>query len=449
MEVYAAALSFADNQIGRVIEEARKEAGGNLMVVYIQGDNGGSAEGGIDGTLNESPTIYGLRDDFKTVEAGMGKMGSADAMNHYSIGWAFAMNTPFPWVKQIASHFGATRNGMALSWPGHIAAPGGIRSQYHHVIDVMPTILEAAHVSPPQQVDGVAQQPFDGVSMGYTFNAPKAAPRRTTQYYNIWDNMAVYHDGWVVASVPTMVPWEMTKATTTAAQVEGRQWQLFHITKDFSEAKDVAAQNPAKLEEMKTLFFAEAERNKALPIHRTEGSAGRPDYNAGRTTFHYGGPVARIPGDVAPAVSGNSFDVKATVSVDAGKTDGTLMAIGGKFGGMALYVKDGRPAFQYNTANLERTTLTAQAPLAPGKHDIALRFDRQKGWIAPATATLVVDGREEGRITVPRSIAFRFTLDESFDIGSDTGTPASDSYQTPNAFAGTIEGVDVTIRKGN
>lgn len=448
MEVYAAALSFADHEIGRVVEEARKEAGGNLMVVYIQGDNGASAEAGLDGTLNEHAAISGINDDLKTIAANLDKMGGPDALNHYSIGWAFAMNTPFPWVKQLASHFGATRNGMAISWPGHVAVPGGVRNQYHHVIDVMPTILEAAKVPLPQTVDGVAQQPFDGVSMAYSFNAPKAPSRRATQYYNIWDNMALYHDGWVAASVPEVMPWKFGDAAFNApANIAGRQWQLYDLANDFSEARDVAARNPAKLEELKKLFFEEAGRNKALPIHRYEGRAGRPDYNAGRTHFRYTGPVSRILGDVGPPLAGTSFDIKATVRVDAGATDGTIMAVGGKFGGMALYVRDGRPTFHYNAANLERTTLAAPAPLAPGRHDVALRFDRRKGFVAPATATLVVDGVDQGSVTIPRSIGFRFTLDESFDVGSDSGTPASDAYQTPNRFAGTIESVDVNIRR--
>lgn len=447
MEVYAAALSFADHEIGRVIEEARRESGGNLMVVYIQGDNGASAEAGLNGTLNEHGVISGINESLQTIDDHLGDMGGPNAMNHYSIGWAYAMNAPFPWVKQIASHFGATRNGAVISWPGHMRDVEAVRPQFHHVTDIMPTILEAAKITPPETVDGVKQQPFDGISMRYTFTQPRAPSARHTQYYNIWDNMAVYHDGWVAASQPLYMPWDFGAANFTAPpKIEGRKWELYNIAKDFSETVDLAAKYPAKLEEMKGLFFAEAERNKALPIHRFEGRAGRPSYNDGITDFHYSGPVSRLLTEVAPPLAGRSFEMKAEVTVGKDRLDGTLMAIGGRFGGMALYVEGGRPAFTYNLDSRERTTIAAETPLSPGKHRIHVLFDRAQGFIAPAKATLVVDDVPAGTIDIPRSLGFRFTLDESFDIGSDTGTSVSDKYAAPNSFQGTIDSFDVKLK---
>lgn len=447
MEVFAAALSFADQQTGRVIEEARKANGGNLMVVFIQGDNGGSGEGGLDGTINEHGVVNGFTGDFATIEAMKDKMGGPETLTGYSAGWAFATNTPFPWVKQVASHFGATRNGMVINWAGKIATPGAVRNQYHHVIDVAPTILEAARVTPPDQVDGVRQLPLDGISMSYSFGAqPAAGLARQKQYFLIWDNMAIYQDGWIASSAPAMLPWKLFPDILHPAQVEGRAWELYKLDKDFGQTRDVATRYPEKLAELKALFFSEAGRHNGLPIRRSQPPIGRPDLNAGISTFRFTGPVSRINPDAAPPIIGRSFDIEAKITVPQAGAGGTILALGGKFGGLALFLNEGRPTFEYNFFNHARSIVAAPAKLESGVHIIRLTFDRDQGFLAPARMALSVNGGAAQQATVPRSAVMRLTLDEGFDIGSDTGTPVSDAYRTPNQFSGTIEDVVLTVR---
>lgn len=446
MEVYAASLSFADHQMGRVVDAAREASGGNLLVIYIQGDNGGSGEGGVDGTVNEHALVSGFRDDFATIAAAVDEMGGPNTLTGYSAGWAFASNTPFPWVKQVASHFGATRNGVVINWPGHIAAPGGVRTQFHHIIDIMPTILEAAEVPLPETVDGVVQKPFDGVSMVYSLNAPQVPSTRSTQYYLIWDSMGLYHDGWMASSSPILVPWRLYPDLMMPAQVEGRQWELYNINEDFSQSTNVAAQYPEKLEELKTLFFAEAGRHNGLPVRRFVAAPGRPDPNAGVSTFRFFGPASRIQPDAAPPMVGRSFDIEARVEVPAGGGNGTILALGGRFGGLTLYLKDGRASFEYNFFDHERTTATAPIALAPGKRTIRVSLDQQAGFLTPATVLISVDGQAAEAVQIPRTAPARLTLDESFDIGSDTGTSVSQAYAAPHRLDGTIESVAITIR---
>jgi arylsulfatase len=453
MEVFAAALSHADHQIGRVIAEARKASGGNLLVVYIQGDNGASAESGVNGTANEHGVFGGMRPDFDATEAAIDKLGGPDTLTGYSSGWAFATNTPFPWVKQVASHFGATRNGMVISWPGKIATPGAIRRDYHHVIDIMPTILQAASVPVPQQVDGVAQMPLDGISMNYSFMAdPPRRGARDTQYFVMWDNMGIYHDGWMASSVPAMTPWKMFPDINMPAAVEGRAWELYKLDEDFGQARDVADRYPAQLERMKRLFAAEAGRHHALPVRRMLPATGRPDPNAGVDVFRFLGPVSRINPDAAPPILGNSFEIAATVTLPEGSAArGTILALGGKFGGLALFLDQGRASFEYNFFDTQRTLVTSPAPLQAGTHRVKVRFDRAPGYITPATVTLEVDGAAVSTGQVPQTTSQRLTLDEGFDIGSDTGTAVSKAYRAPNLLTGTVDLIELRIvesRKG-
>jgi arylsulfatase A-like enzyme len=448
MEVYAAALSFADHQIGRVLAEARKASGGNLMVVYIQGDNGGSGEGGVNGTVNEHGIVNGFVEDFDTIAANMDKMGGPETLTGYSAGWAFATNTPFPWLKQVSSHFGATRNGMVIDWPGKIATPGAVRNQYHHVIDVMPTILEAAKVRLPERVDGVQQLPLDGISMAYSLAAkPEPDKARQSQYFLIWDNMAIYHDGWIASSAPAMLPWKLFPDMLQPAKVEGREWELYKLSNDFGQTSNVARIYPDKLAELKTLFFSEAGRHNGLPVRRSTRPIGRPDPNAGVSRFDFTGPVTRINPDAAPPIVGNSFDIDAIVTVPQDGGDGTVLALGGQFGGLALFLKDGQPTFEYNFFNYERSTVASGAKLSAGTHNIRLSFLRQQGFVAPAQVTLVVDDVPAGEVALTRTAPMRLTLDEGFDIGSDTGTAVSQSYQSPNPFVGTIDRVTLNIRR--
>lgn len=446
MEVYAAALSFADHQIGRVIAEAREASDGNLMVVYIQGDNGGSGEGGIDGTINEHALVSGFRGDFSDIAARVEDMGGPDTLTGFSAGWAFATNTPFPWVKQMSSHFGAIRNGLVISWPGQIKTPGEVRNQFHHIIDVMPTILEAANVTLPEEVEGVPQLPFDGVSMSYSLNAPEAPTTRSTQYYLIWDNMGIYHDGWMASSSPAIFPWRLMPDLMMPAEVEGRTWELYRITGDFSQSVNVADRHPEILADLKQRFFAEAGRYHGLPVRRILSAADRPNPNAGRSSFGFFGPVSRIQPDAAPPMVGQSFDIEAIVDVPENGGNGTLLALGGKFGGLALFLKDGKATFEYNFFDVDRTSVGTPVRLAAGMRNIRVAFDQEAGFLSPAMISLMIDGEAVGEVKVPRTAPMRLTLDESFDIGRDSGTAVSKSYQSPHVFDGTINAVNVTIR---
>ncbi|NML91740.1 sulfatase-like hydrolase/transferase [Sphingobium sp. TB-6] len=448
MEVYAAALAYADDQIGRVIEAMRRQANGNLIVVYVQGDNGGSAEAGIDGTANEHALFHGLNDSLDQIDARRSELGGPTTMNHYSSGWAFAMSTPFPWFKQLSSHFGATRNGVVISWPDHIRDRGGVRPQFHHIIDIMPTLLDVAHVSLPAQVGGVPQQPLDGVSMRYSFDNKSAPSRRNTQYYSIWDNMGIYHDGWFAASMPEIMPWTFGRDAAKPAHIDGRQWQLYNLGKDFSESTDVAARYPQKLAEMKALFEAEAGRYKALPVHRYEGMAGRPNYIAGQTHFVFNGPADRIPEDVAPPLATRSFALSADVRLAQGQGNGTLLALGGRFGGLSWYLKQGRPTFRYNMMGGAQTTVSADTALQPGDHRLGVQLTRRPAAEqAGATLTLLVDGKPAAHGEIPATVNLRFTLDESFDVGSDRGTPvAPDDYAAPNLFDGALRQLSIDVK---
>jgi arylsulfatase A-like enzyme len=437
MEVYAAALAFADHEIGRVVDAAQALVGDELLVVYLQGDNGASAEGGLDGTLNEHGILNGVNASLDVQERRLAETGGPLSYGHFSIGWACAMNTPFPWVKQLASHFGGTRNGMVIRWPGRTANPQVVRTQFAHVIDLAPTILDAAGVAWPATVDGVAQQPVDGVSLRSTFGNPRAPEVRHTQFFNIWDNMAIYDRGWVAASWPESYPWNVR--TPSPTRIAGRRWQLFNVDEDFSQSTDLAAREPAKLAELQALFWQEAGRAKALPIHRYEGAAGRPSNYAGLSSFRFVGTTTRIAEDAAPRLIGRSFVLKADVTVPGRGADGVLLAVGGRFGGMSWHLRDGRPVLHYNFADIERYEIAASHRVAPGARRLEAAFELDPpGGEGGATVTLRVDGSEVARGRVLRTLPFRFSLDESFDVGADTGTPVTERYPSPNVFRGTL-----------
>lgn len=443
MEVYAGALAYADHQIGRVIEEARRQFGDRLMIVYLQGDNGASAEGGLNGVLNENAALNGVREDFDTLAASLEALGGPMALNHHSYGWAYAMNTPFPWVKQIASHLGATRNGMVIDWPGHVSHPEKVRHQFQHVIDIAPTILEAAQVTPPDMFEGVAQKPFDGISLRYTLDNADAAPRRRTQYFAMWDNMAIYHNGWMASTYPESLPWNVT--TPRPTKIDGRVWELYDLNGDFSQSRNIAADHPDKLGEMQKLFWAKAALHNALPIHRGEGRDGRPSYLAGRTRFVYDQPISRIPEEVAPPLLNRSFTLRAEVEIGAESgASGVLFAQGGRFGGMSWYLKEGRPVFAYNLAGVERYQVEGASPLSAGRHLLEAAFTYDGGPPGSGGAmTLRVNGKNVGSGRFARTLPQRMSLDEGFDVGSDTGTPVTEDYASPAPFAGRLVRLEV------
>lgn len=448
MEAYAGAIAYADDQIGRLLDEiARAGELDNTLVIFVQGDNGSSAEGGANGLFNETAGLNEEGEaDYPVALANIARFGGPMTYGHFPTGWAHAMSTPFPYFKRVASHLGATRNAMVLSWPrGAPDAHGGVRSQYHHLTDVVPTILEAARIEAPATVAGVPQMTLDGVSMLYALGDAAATSARRTQFYELSADAAIYADGWLANTRPVSMPWQFTGLKDVP--FADRTWELYDLSRDFSQSVNLAARHPAKLAELKALFGREAERNHALPIARAPRGLPAPDINSGRTRFSYPAGVSRIPGAIAPAVLNRSFSLVATVEVPAGGGNGMLVTQGGRFGGYGLYVRGGVPRFVYNRLGLERSTLDWSGPLAPGRHEIRVDFDYDGGGLGKGgTARLSVDGAPPRSLRVPATIRLLMPLSETFDVGVDTGTPVSEDYRIPFAFDAKLEDVTVLLR---
>jgi len=447
MEVYAAALSYCDTQMGRILD-AITDMGelDNTLVIYIQGDNGASAEGTPQGLLNEMSIFNNIPEDFSQVLAHMDDLGGPTTFNHYPVGWAHAMDTPFQWTKQIASHFGGTRNGLVISWPARIKDKGGIRTQFSSVIDIYPTVLEAVGVQSPSMLNGVPQKPVEGVSMVYTFDDAKAASKHRTQYFEMFGNRAIYNDGWVAATTPPVLPWVMGQTPN----VNDYKWELYNVENDFSEANDLAAQEPKKLRELQDLFWAEASKYNVLPldnsrIERFDVSL-RPSLAQGRTEFTYYPGMVRIPEGSAPDFKNKSYRTTADVEIPESGAEGVLMTQGGRFNGLGLYLLQGKPVFHYNLVGVDRTTIAAKDALSPGKHTIIVDFKYDGGEIGKGgVASLTVDGKDVASGKLARTIPFRVSADETLDIGEDTGTPVSEDYRVPFKFTGTLDKVVVDL----
>ncbi len=452
MEVYAASLAHCDHQINRLLD-ALEETGrmDNTLVIYIMGDNGASGEGGAQGMLNEMTLFNGVIEDFDDVKKGYETLGGPMHFNHKPAAWAHAMSTPFQWTKLVASHFGGTRNAMAISWPKRIKDAGGLRDQFHHVIDIMPTVLECCGLPAPVTVNGIDQKPVEGVSMAYTFDDAEAEGRRTTQYFEIYARRGIYHDGWVAATTPKAAPWNPAPASENAHT--GYAWELYHVDEDFSQAHDLAAEHPERLQALKDLFLVEATKYNVLPLDDSTierfDVANRPSNTAGRTTFTYYQGQLRIPEGSAPDLKNRSWDISAKVVVPEGGAEGVVMTQGGRFNGLGMYLEKGKPVFVYNFLGLERYVVEAPEPLGQGEHEVVLRFnykgaaDKPGG---PADMELVVDGAVVAKARAERTIPIRLSLDETLDIGEDTGTPVSESYHVPFRFTGTIGSVTITLR---
>jgi arylsulfatase len=448
METFAGFAEHTDNEVGRLV--AQLEAIGeldNTLFFYIVGDNGASAEGGPEGTYNEMMALNGIVGKADQMLGHLEDWGGPTTFPHYAIGWAWATNSPFQWTKQVASHFGGTRNGMVMHWPKGIKAKGEIRSQFHHVIDVAPTALEATKIPQPKTVDGIAQRPMDGVSMIYSADAPKAAEKRTTQYFEMFGNRAIYHDGWVAATRHS-IPWLMVPLPSVKDDV----WELYKVDEDFSQAENLAAKNPAKLKELQAVFDKEAERNHVFPIddRRSErfvaSIAGRPDLLGGRKTLTVYPGMTGMLENAFINVKSVAHTITAEVEVSDDKTNGVIIAQAGYFGGWVLYMKDGKAHHEYNFFGLEHTNVGSDTPLAPGKHTISYEFipDAQK----PGTggkSILSVNGKKVAEGQIPKTQPFAFSADEGADVGIDGETNVSKDYQPgpPSAFAGKI--VKVTV----
>jgi arylsulfatase len=449
MEVYAGYLEQTDYNVGRVLEAVDKLGQlDNTLVVYIVGDNGASAEGLMQGELNELAGINGANEDYREVLAHKNDIGTWKTHNHYPVGWAHAMDAPFQWAKQIASHYGGTRNGMVISWPARIKDRGGIRPQWHHVIDVVPTILDVSSLQRPSIVNGVTQRPIEGVSMAYTFDQAQAPSARRTQYFEMMANRGIYHDGWLACTTPMRPPWQREEYTGDV--ITGYAWELYNVAEDFSQANNLAKQNPGKLAELQLLFYAEAAKYNVLPLDhstlpRVDVSI-RPSLTRGRTEFTYYEGMTRIPEGAVPDVKNKSFRIVADVVLQKGDEQGVVVTQGGLFAGYALLFSGGRPVFHYNTLNIAHFEIAAKDALAPGKHSVVFEFRYDGGGIGRGgTGTISVDGKTVAQGRIERTVPIRFSLDETFDVGEDTGTPVSEGYDVPFRFTGTIEKVVLSL----
>ncbi len=369
-----------------------------------------------------------------------------------SVAWSWAFDTPFKWTKQVASHFGGTRQGMAIAWPDRIKDAGGIRTQFHHMIDIVPTILEATGIVAPVQVDGVAQKPIEGVSVAYTWEKANAAvpSARTTQYFEMFGDRAIYHDGWIASTTPPQPPWLLGLAQMPDV-INGYNWELYNIAQDYSQANDLATQAPDKLHELQQLFIVEAAKYNVFPLDNSVAQrivAPRPSGTAGKNVFTYSRVVTGIDPAFAPNLLNKSYSITAEIEVPEGGGEGMIATLGGRFGGYGLYLLKGKPVFVYNLLNLERFRWEAPQALAPGKHTIVFEFTYDgPGPGKGGTGLLGIDGVQVVNQAVPHTIPFLMTLDETFDIGSDTRTPVDDNdYQPPFPFTGTI--VKLTYQLG-
>lgn len=454
MEVYAAALAHSDYQMGRVIQSL-KDSGqyDNTVIIFIQGDNGASTEGSLQGTTNEiGVTGNGVPESIEYLKSVMNDLGGPTTYNHYPVGWAHAMNTPFQWAKVVASHFGGTSNGLVIEWPGHIKDPGAIRPQFHHLIDIVPTILEMTNVTAPDVLNGVKQRPIEGVSMAYTLASPAAPTTHTTQYFELMSNRGVYKDGWMASTTPMRLPWI---ATGPDPKPEDFNWELYNISDDFSQSNDLAAQNPDKLKELQAVFDAEAKKYSVYPLDSSFAARGdvsiRPSLTAGRKSFVYYPGAVRIPEGNTPDVKNKSFSVTANVDIPAGGADGVLATQGGNFGGWGMFIDGGKPEFVYAFSNQaqHKYRIASTQALSPGKHIVRFDFDYDGGGRGKgALGKLIVDGVQVAEGRIDHTIANRFSLDETFDVGEDTGTAVVADYSTrmPFRFNGSLDKLTIDLK---
>jgi len=457
-DVYGAYLAYTDHEIGRVIQ-AIEDMGqiDNTLIIYISGDNGASAEGMLNGTPNEFTTFNGVavpvKDQFLWYEF----WGSDKTFPHFAAPWSWAFDTPFKWMKQVASHYGGTAQGVAMSWPGHITDVGGTRRQFHHLVDIAPTILEATGIPLPDTVDGIKQRPMDGVSMVYTWNKANAnvPSRHSTQYFEMLGNRAIYHDGWIACTTPATLPWELSNAPPPDV-ISGYQWELYHVgdlqSGDPTEFDDVAAKNPGKLKEMQDLFYAEARKFDVLPLDNTSLSrwnAPKPNLTGGRTVFTYTGALSGVPNSGAPSILNRPYTITAEVTIPEGGAEGMIVTDGGRFGGYGLFLSKGelgfgrgKVVFLYNLLDLKRTTWEGPE-LSAGKHTIVFDYKpAEPGLGKGGTGVLSVDGKEVARNSMEHSTPITFPEDETFDVGEDTRTGVAMleyRYDVPFKFTGTID----------
>jgi arylsulfatase len=452
MEVYAGFLEHTDHHVGRLLDTLKElDILDDTLIYYIFGDNGASAEGTPNGCFNEVAVLNGMSalETPEFLASKINDFGGPDAYNHYAVGWAHAMNTPYQWTKQVASHLGGTRNGTIVHWPKGIKAKGEIRSQFCHVIDIAPTILEAAGIPAPTVVNGIQQAPFEGASMLYAFNDAKAAERRETQYFEMFCNRGIYHKGWT-AVTRHGVPWLGSYKRTFDEDV----WELYDTNTDWTQSKDLAKENPKKLAELQRLFLIEATKYSVLPLDdRTferfnSDIAGRPQLIKGKSQILFGG-MSRLSEGSMVVTHNKSYSVTADIDVPASGAKGVIVAIGGSIGGWSLYAQNGKLKHCYNFFGIEQYFAEGTRPIPAGKHQVRVEFKYDGGGLAKGgNVSLFVDGKYDGEGRVDRTVPMVFSADETCDVGKETGSPVSPDYgPTGNEFSGEVNWVQIDLEK--
>ena len=451
-EVYAGYMEFVDHHAGRLLDTLRElKIFDDTLVYYIVGDNGASAEGTLNGTFNEMINFNGASalETPEFLAARIDKLGGPESYPHYAVGWAHAMNTPYQWTKQVASHWGGTRNGTIVHWPKGITGKGEHRTQFHHVIDLAPTILEAAGLPEPLSVDGVQQKPIEGVSMLYSFNDAKAAERRETQYFEMFGNRGIYHKGWT-AVTRHKTPWLLIGEKTPP--FDDDVWELYDTNKDWSQANNLAKQMPDKLHYLQRLWLIEATRYNVLPLDDRLGermnadTAGRPVLIKGKTQILFGG-MGRLSENSVVNIKNKSHSVTAAIEVPASGAEGVIVAQGGNIGGWSLYAKDGKLKYCYNLLGIDYFYAESEGKIPVGEHQVRMEFAYAGGGLGKGgTATLYIDGKKVGTGKVAATAAMIFSADDGCDVGVDTAAPVSPDYgPRGNEFNGRVKGVQIAI----
>lgn len=466
VEVFAAYAAYSDYETGRVIQHFQDLGKlDNTLVIYINGDNGTSAEGGPLGTPNEVAFFNGLNKLPAEVQLKWYDVwGTEQTYNHMSAGWSWAFDTPFDWFKQNASRLGGINQNMAVSWPARIKDKGALREQFIHVIDVVPTILEAAGLKAPEMVDGIKQAPIEGTSFVYTFDASnaKAASRHKTQYFEMMGQYALYDDGWLLSTKVNRAPWEAFGAANTDP-LNNQVFQLYNLSKDFNQTDDIAAQNPQKVKEMRQKFVAEAKKYQVFPMDASVAArivAPRPNITAGRSEFVYTRPMTGLPQGDSPSILNASYTITADIDVPQGGGEGMILTSGGRFGGYGFYLLKGKPVFLWNLVDLKRIKWEGTEALTPGKHTLefdfkydglgvgTLAFNSVSGLGQSGTGVLKVDGKAVQTVTMPHTLPMILQWDESFDIGSDTLTGVNDAdYQPPFALTAKLNKLTINVNR--
>lgn len=450
METFAGFSAHVDHHMGRVVDAVKAMPNAeNTIFIYIVGDNGSSAEGGLEGSLNENLFFNGFPEDWEDNLKHIDEIGGPKWFNHFPSAWAHAMNTPFQWTKQVASHFGGTRNPMVVSWPAKIKDKGGIRSQFLHVIDLVPTLYDAIGVSPPETLNGIVQKPIEGVSFLKSLTEASASETRPTQYFELLVNRGIYHEGWM-ASSRSFVPWAPVRGDFDPINAK---WELYNINKDFTQADNLASQNPDKVKELEALFWKEAEKYHVLPldwraVERLNAELqGRPSLAGKRNKFtYYPGQIA-LPDGASPPVLNKSFSITADIEIPDSGAEGMIYTHGGLTGGLGIYLRDGKANFVYNYLAIDRNTITSE-PLSKGKVRLSINFAYQgqpgeRG--KPASVVITANGKKVGEGKIPKTVPLQFSLGEGVDVGMDSGSAVDFTYKLPFAFTGKIEKVVVEL----